>query len=248
MYTELSQRPLQSLAFLLPLVVLYEVGVYFVLRGDIKARVLLKGVFENAFFRESRWFQALSQNPVSYYLPGLVVVVLLLAIHLVRRDPWRLYWAMYPVMWVESVVLALPVLLFAMVFLTQPEASAALAPVLAAANPQWQSDLIYALGAGIYEELLFRLIGIAILHFILREVLALPRHVCELTAIGVTALLFSLYHFSEANPFNVRRFVFYLLAGVYLACVYIYRGFGIVVGTHAMYDVIVAVMSATREG
>ena len=241
-YYELSQKPLQVLAFLLPLIVLYELGVFYFVRGDIEARSMLKG-----------FFQQVGIGQAGYYLPGVAVVVLLLTMHFVQREPWKVHGRLLPMMWIESIILALPILLFAVVFLRQPAAhamaldSAMLASTSSSSSPGWQSMMVYSIGAGIYEELLFRVIGIAIIHFIAIDLLALPKHIGELAAIGITALLFAIYHFlpiqtgviSQMLTTDIRKTIFYLLAGVYLACIYVYRGFGIAAASHAMYDVMV---------
>jgi membrane protease YdiL (CAAX protease family) len=247
-YYDLTQRPLQVLLFLLPLIVLYELGVFFFVRGDIEARAMLKG-----------FFQHVGIGQAGYYLPGIVVIVLLLTMHFVQREPWKVYPRLLPMMGLESLVLALPILLFAIVFLRQPAAGAMmidLVPlnVTGASGPNWQSMLVYSVGAGIYEELLFRVIGIALIHALCIDLLALPKHVGELTAIGVTALLFAFYHFmpfrdgvfSSMFTVHIRKTIFYLLAGVYLACIYVYRGFGIVAGAHAVYDVMVVTLAEMR--
>lgn len=247
-YYDLSQRPLQVLLFLLPLIVLYELGVFYFVRGDIEARAMLKGFFEQVGIGRA-----------GYYLPGVAVVVLLMTMHVVQREPWKVQPRLFPMMWIESVVLALPILLFAVVFLRQPVASAMAVDLLplnttSDGSPNWQSMLVYSVGAGIYEELLFRVIGIAIIHAICIDVLALPKHIGELAAIGITALLFAFYHFlpiqtgvvSSMVTVHIRKTIFYVLAGVYLACIYIYRGFGIVAGAHAMYDVLVVTLAEMR--
>ena len=45
-------------------------------------------------------------------------------------------------------------------------------------------------------------------------------------------------------PFTVREFVFRTLAGVYFACLFAMRGFGITAGTHAFYDIIAVLVNA----
>ena len=235
-YYHVSQRPAQALLFLLPLVIVYELSMALSVRGgdprDIYARSLLHMAFDFL-------------GVTGFFLPGILVVVVLFTMHVVARD--KLQWrpATYAVMWLESVTLALPILLFAMVFVPKTPMAAELFATTGKAT--WMRQIVFSVGAGIYEELVFRMIGIALIHALLVDLLVLPKHVGELAAIAITAVLFSLYHFSEHNPFQLRKFLFYLLAGVYLACIYIYRGFGIVAGTHAMYDVLVVTLAASRE-
>jgi membrane protease YdiL (CAAX protease family) len=60
----------------------------------------------------------------------------------------------------------------------------------------------------------------------------------------VSALLFSTAHHigPVGEPFHGYVFVFRTLAGVFFAVVYQYRGFGIAVGAHAFYDILVGVI------
>ena len=72
----------------------------------------------------------------------------------------------------------------------------------------------------------------------LDDLLALPKHVGQWGAILGSALLFAAYHFGGGAEFDAARFVFYTLAGLYFAILYVARGFGIVAATHALYDVL----------
>jgi hypothetical protein len=53
-------------------------------------------------------------------------------------------------------------------------------------------------------------------------------------AVLVSAAAFTLYHQRHAWP----EVTFFFLAGVYFGAIYVVRGFGIVVGVHALYDII----------
>jgi len=48
-----------------------------------------------------------------------------------------------------------------------------------------------------------------------------------------------MYHFESVSTIELGRFLFYTLAGMYFAAVYVLRGFGIVAIAHTMYDVLV---------
>ena len=83
-YFAVSQRPLTSLVFLLPMLVLYEVGTrYFAsdLHRHAETRVLA--------FTMMRQFLELF-GATGKYLPPLAVVGVLLAWHFARRDRWEL--------------------------------------------------------------------------------------------------------------------------------------------------------------
>ena len=108
----------------------------------------------------------------------------------------------------------------------------------------WQARLTIALGAGPYEEMLFRLVGIALVHFVLADLLRVRREVANVLSIVVTAAAFAAYHdTSLAGGGQDWPLVwFYFAAGMYFGTVYVLRGFGIVAGTHAFYDVLVLVL------
>ncbi len=105
--------------------------------------------------------------------------------------------------------------------------------------------MVGLLGAGIYEELLFRLILLSLLAWGLRRTGVAPR-VSTLLAVLASSLLFAAaHHFGQYGEEFVRsRFLFRSLAGVFFSAVFIYRGFGIAAGSHAAYDVLVSVFYA----
>ena len=100
-------------------------------------------------------------------------------------------------------------------------------------------QIVTFIGAGIYEETLFRLMLFAGLAWLLRRLVGLL--LATLLAALASAALFSAAHhigpFGE--PFNAYVFLFRALAGLYFAGLLQLRGFGIAVGAHACYDVLV---------
>ena len=243
-YWERAQWPLQGLYFLLPLLVLYEIGTLLLAsEGSNRLPPILAESILAMCFK--------SLGVTGVYLPAIIVLVVLFCMHLVRRDPWRPEPKLYAVMWTEAFAWALPLFVFSMVLVRELSATATGLQAVAAetATNTWPNDLVFSVGAGIYEELLFRLIGIALLHTLLVDVLALPEKYGGAGAIMGTALAFALYHFVQTkadaltgfalSQVDWGRFAFYTLAGVYLAMIYVIRGFGLVVGTHALYDVLV---------
>ncbi len=254
-YWHRTQRPLQALFFLLPMILLYELGTLIYATDHVQG--VTRYIYARSLLRD--FFQWLGVT--GYYLPGLIVVAVLGGLHLVERDPWRIEPRLYVMMWLESAVLALPLFVLALLLFRQPALRLmaqswidaltgtqfiSASNAAAATQDGWQARLVFSIGAGIYEELLFRLIAIALLHMIFVDVLALPKNVGATAAVVVSALAFALYHFSENNPFTWAKCAFYTGAGVYFAVVYVLRGFGIVAGTHAMYDVIVVLLQTLQ--
>src|SRR5262249_48152598 len=104
-------------------------------------------------------------------------------------------------------------------------------------------QLITFVGAGIYEEMLFRLLLFSAILTGLRKI-GVGRLLPVALAALSSALLFSAAHHIGPNgePLEGYTFLFRTLAGVYFAVVYQLRGFGIAVGGHACYDVIVGIV------
>ena len=235
-YFERSQRPLQALIFLAPLVVLYEVGTPLFAPDQIAARSLLQHFFETF-------------GVVSYHLPWIAVIVVLLSLHVARRDKWDFEPRLYAVMWIEATLLAVPLFVFMLVLFRQPTFDTPLYSVMLSGTVahDWKEGLIHSLGAGLYEELVFRLIVIAVVHSIIVDVFALPYSVGAAVSIVVSATLFSWYHFAGSQAFQMDLALYYAGSGVYLAGIYVIRGFGIVAALHAMYDVFCTVVIALNE-
>jgi membrane protease YdiL (CAAX protease family) len=104
-------------------------------------------------------------------------------------------------------------------------------------------------GAGIYEEVLFRL-GLLSGLVLLFRLAQLPRLLTVPLATVVSALLFAAAHHvgPYGEPYNGYVFLFRTLAGLYFAFLYLLRGFGIAVGAHASYDVLVGVLVPATAG
>jgi membrane protease YdiL (CAAX protease family) len=110
---------------------------------------------------------------------------------------------------------------------------------LAAGDSSWRGGLVLAIGAGIYEELVFRLICFTVLNILLIDLLRVARRPAYLLIVASTSILFAAYHYWSpfSPPFRWSDCIFRTLAGVYFGLLFMFRGFGITVGTHAAYDI-----------
>jgi hypothetical protein len=101
--------------------------------------------------------------------------------------------------------------------------------------------IVMSLGAGVYEETVFRL-GIMVgVVAVLEKVLGLGRWVAVTVALLVSAALFSAMHHIPpyGDPFSLGVFTFRMLAGVVFGLIFWFRGFAVAVYTHALYDLYV---------
>lgn len=104
------------------------------------------------------------------------------------------------------------------------------------------TQLMISLGAGLYEELLFRVILVSGLAVFGRVVLGWSSRGASVFAVLVGALVFSWFHYigPYGDPFALGSFTFRAIAGVLFSGLYLLRGFGVTAWTHALYDVFLA--------
>ena len=106
------------------------------------------------------------------------------------------------------------------------------------------TQLMISLGAGIYEELLFRVLIVGALAWAARRALGWSATAAGVFATFVGALVFSAFHYMGpyGDRLEVASFTFRAIAGVLFSGLYLLRGFGITAWTHALYDVVLAVV------
>ena len=238
-YWGASRAPRHSVLFALPLLLLYELFAFTLSHDAILgvrngADVLLKSLFVGLGGRD-----------------GLIVFGLLLAgtgAALVIRDRRRggpIEPRIFVLMLAESVVYAL---LFGLVVGTLTGlllgglvAGPGMRMVAgqAPAALSLPTQLMISLGAGIYEELLFRVLLVGALAWGGRRLLGWGPRGAGIMATLVGALVFSTFHYigPYGDPIDLPSFTFRTLAGLVFSAMYLLRGFGITAWTHALYDV-----------
>ncbi len=132
------------------------------------------------------------------------------------------WWAL-PVMLVESLAMAIPLLALSTLFEAPPRV-------------RW----LDALGAGLYEELVFRLLLISGLTWLLVKVLRVNRSPAVGLAVGLATLAFALCHFQPlgAEWLAWKPFGFRIACGLYLSVLFLERGLGICSGCHVAYNLL----------
>lgn len=253
-YWARSMRPLHILVFLLPLLVAYEVGSILYL-ADPHAGIQ-RTIDAQQVMRD--FFKLL--GVAGSLMPGIAMGAVLLVWHLIRRDPWVIDARTLGGMLAESAAWTLPLIVLTATVQHATATLSAMSPGLQAHTGGLvalvhestrlllglpvPSRLTIAIGAGLYEEMLFRLIGLALIHFILADLIGVPNRWATVGAILLSAVAFAAYH----HPDQPGAWATYILSGTYLGTVYAMRGFGIVVGTHALYDVLVLAVAPAISG
>ncbi len=241
-YLSATRHPWPGLLFVLPLLLVYETGVFFL--GGPNPESIRNGA--------DHWLRC-GLNVVGlrfFWLPPAFLALVFMAwAWLRRRDRPGDLVGVLSGMLLESVSFALglwalsrlvaPLLLQAGLELTvAPQGEC---PPPDSAEPALRQVVTY-LGAGIYEEAIFRLALFSLLAGILRW-LELPGGLCTGLAAVASAILFSTAHHlgPYGQDYSNYLFVFRLVAGLYFALLYQFRGIGIAVGTHACYNVMVSI-------
>lgn len=249
-YGHESGRPLTSLAFVTPMLLAYEGGLVWLGPQAMRngADVWLRRLLEGLGFSQ-------------YFLLPLLTCGLLLAWHHLKRDTWRVEYGALHGMLFESLVLGIVLLLTAQgqrwLCASAAEAWAARPLPLALHGAAGAGVLamerwVAFLGAGIYEELLFRLMLLPVLFTVLKSAGA-STHSSWTAAVLAGSVLFAAAHYPQMWYVTYWRwnewgtdslawltFAFRILAGVFFSLLFLRRGFGVAVGTHAIYDILVA--------
>lgn len=239
-YWTLSRAPRYSVTFALPLLIAYEALAAFLSRfaGEQMrngADVILRSLFIAAAGR---------RGPLVFAVCVIGVSIWFIARDM-RRGGGRLEPRIFGGMLAESVGLAL---VFGLVIGTIT--AKLLTPfsfALALAQPERLSvaaRVMLSLGAGLYEELLFRVLLVSALLLLARRVMRWRPAIANTFAVGMGALIFSAFHYigPYGDPLRLDSFVFRTIAGLAFSALYVFRGFGITAWTHALYDVIVLVL------
>ena len=234
-YFRATRHPWACLIFLLPLLLIYETCLF--LLGGHENLALRNGV--DTWFR---WVLDVYGFKPFLAAPGIIVMVFLVWSRSRWEDRPTEYVSLYCGMWFESVLFGFGVWAVGVNFsyladlAGLPLANAVVVPANAV------GQLITFVGAGIYEEFVFRLFLLTGLVAFLKYAFV-PAWVATPLAVLGSAVLFALAHHlgPYGEPMDRYRFLYRTTMGVYFALLFWLRGFGIAVGTHTVYDVVVGV-------
>jgi hypothetical protein len=225
--------PLTSAMLVFPLFVLYEIGI-----------VAVPGAQNGADLITAALFRVMHGDVRTYVLFNasllLVFVGVCLYLRRTHSSDLRLFW---PVLF-ESALYAVSMgslICFVMVDLLHVDPSLSIAPHAAAAGSSGTlASIIKSLGAGVHEELLFRVVILSGTAYVLSSGLGLRRWLSLTIAFIVSSVLFSAaHHIIGGEPFRVGAFTYRILCGLIFASLYEFRGLAVAVYTHAIYDIFV---------
>lgn len=235
-YLKSTRHPFASLLFVLPLLVFYEVAVI-VLGGGLNGSNELRNGAD-AWVRSQ---MVVNDVSFSWALPVIVLVALVIrTVWKWGERPPRLLTTLFG-MFLESAVFAAAMWALSRNFL----------PLLDQVGLPTQdigfqtvptAQVVRFVGAGIYEEVLFRLGLYGVLVMLIRLALV-PKVLAVLLAAVLGSLAFSAAHHigPAGEPITVPVFLFRTAAGLIFTAVFVGRGLGVAVGAHAGYNILVGV-------
>ena len=230
-----AKRPIVSLYFLLPLILCYEIAKIWA-GGEL----LSSGI--DLWIHDSLCVFGAEQLVI---LPLLTAAVMLYYHHK-TNDHWHARPSTFGKMAAEAIGFGFMLFFFAHIFqiaaVASPSAGKVIDPYYwQIGSTTWWANVVTYVGTGIHEELIFRVIIMLPAIAFLKSILSDQQTATILAVIG-TAMVFALAHVDFINPlgqpFDSTSFSLRFIASCFFAVVFLYRGFGIVVGTHIVYNVL----------
>lgn len=222
---------LYSFLFSLPLFLVYETLIIISQPGNehivrISVDVWMKTLFS-----------ALGVNAVSFSL----LLMLLIGIFILIKERERLKelrFQYFPLLIVESAVYAVLIALISSALTNALLNFSSSDPVL---QLSYMQKLALSLGAGLYEELFFRVILVTVFIYVFNRFFHHKKWASVSAAVVLSALLFSAVHYmgEMGDFFTLSSFFYRFLFGLMLNGLFVARGFGVAAWTHALYDVLV---------
>jgi hypothetical protein len=236
-YIRATRHPFTCLLFILPLLLTYEIGAV-TLAGSGS-----EGIRNGA----DAWARTqLAGYGITFAWTAPILLVTFLMFRCIwewKERPKQPFAACFG-MFIESAVLSVAIWALSRNFYPLLE-QAGIPLNQIQFKPLASSQVIQFLGAGIYEEVLFR-VGLFGLMYLLVRLTLMPKLFAVLIAAVGAAIVFSAAHHwgDHGEPMNTAKFLFRSAAGLVFTTIYVTRGLGIAVGAHAGYNVLVGVSVA----
>jgi len=227
-----THHPLVCLAFVLPLLVWYDVSMV------LNLEAVRSGI--------DRLIQSLlspfGQASIGV-MPVLCVGSLLFLHHQQKRPP---KFHLRTVFWIGVESIALATILFIacdamLLYLNgqRPQPLAGLTTLFS--DSQQYGKLLTCIGAGIHEEIVFRLLIFGSLYHWLSHS-SCKQNVALIVTSVLVSILFATVHCDVINPegypFEMSTFLFRFLASIFLCVLFRFRGIAIAIGVHAVFDIL----------
>jgi len=230
-YWKVTKNIYYSLLFIFPMLFLYEIMCWIQFVG--KSIEIRNGA--DVFLRQL--IMGFGKHSESIY--GLLLIIVFCGIMIINRNMLkngRLKFTFLIYMLAESLLWSLGFLIMMGVFESI---------ILSILERNIIPEQFYlAIGAGVWEELLFRVGAIGLCLSLLTNIIKYSGIFSALIAILFSAVLFSLFHYIGpfGDIFTYKSFYIRTWAGIFLGSLYLFRGLGITAYTHIFYDMAIISM------
>ena len=233
-YADQSKDLLNSLVLILPLLLVYQAGLFLT-----QAQILNGADFVSVLILRQWGWQGL------VVMNGVIIVAGIAGVAALRQKKRFDPNIIVPVA-IESTVYAflLGLVVTQILWRVGIRSAAWVTDVpLAQGGPQGSVPALVclALGAGVNEEIVFRL-GMFSGFIALFRKFGSERAQAVLGAVIVSSVLFSAAHHLGPEPFSLYAFAFRTLAGAIFCVIFAWRGLAVAAYSHAIYDVLVMVV------
>ena len=226
-YINESKSPLYSLIIVLPIIIIYEILIFSMNKSDIIGIRNGADVLFRQFFALFGIF--------GFYFVGFVIMVVLIfifAFNKSRKIQFSINFQFILLMLMESIIYAyiLRVVMDKMLMISLMDVD----------SLSKKEMFAMCLGAGIYEEFIFRFMIMQAVFLVSKQVFKMRKATAIAMGILISALIFSGFHYigEFGDQIQLLTFLFRFFAGMILSVIFLLRGYGIAVYTHTIYDLL----------
>jgi len=255
-YWQETQLPIYSAVLVLPFILVYQTGLVLLKSKVVNGGDAILSSLTRTLFRAAG-FQAT-------FASVIFLIVAFLFWQFRKKGPWTVRPPVIAATFCESLIYA--VLLFMLLgffvpYLPGSPSNSAVprpaqtrqvesefpshtpAPMAGHARTEVRrpgiEDFVLYCGAGVYEELVFRVLLLGLLMLVFTKLVHMEHAHGAVWSVIIGAIIFSAFHHIGGERFALGVFLQRVLAGVYFASIYFTRSFGVAAASHALYDILV---------
>ena len=225
-YFQLSKTPLYGLLSAIPLLVIYEIMAFSLSRdADWYIRNHADIIFKN-------FVQMFGlHGPLALCFIAIIVVTIAYLLQEKKIQIWNFKFFILIIL--EGAIYAAFIGAILSFFIGALLLSASI-------NKELEVSLMLAFGAGVYEELIFRVLLFSITGYTLIQLFSAERKIAAYTVAAIfSSISFAWVHYLGEETFTFYSALYRAFAGMLFCVIYFFRGFGVTAWTHTLYDIFV---------
>ena len=231
-----------SMMFILPILVIYEIGLF-----------MLNPPYQNgigAIFKILIRTMGKRFDTSSIIVINSIIILILIIAYFRSKKTGGIRALYFFTMLIESTAYAIVLAMFAYMFVNISKFAHEylnLSMFIAKESAIYEklTHVIYAVGAGLYEEIFFRLGLLNLLIFIFARKFSKTKvsFSALFSALLISSILFAFAHvIGDSTALSWKPMLFRTISGLFFGIVFILRGLSVAVYMHIIYDLIVFIM------